>query len=266
MRLLYLSIAIVLGLLFLSAPAFATGSPFSVSGQVLDRYGDPVQGAHVTLIDNSFKVIGEKLTNDAGVYDFLNVVSDSGTVTLRVNFTKDGISYTVPAYYTRWYPANGIQLIPTNETQFPDYPMPVYGYIYGAIQTDTSLSGQFINGVVYLTGTDDNVTYYLFADRTDGKASFEFYVPPGNYTLYAQHRENGVVYESAHKLVTVSGNSDISQASATSIILPLNNPTTDPDPQDLPEHQSNNVSGTVLTADGKPLPGLTVELLQQTDN
>ena len=268
MRLLYLFIGIVLGVLLLSAPAFATGSPFSVSGQVIDRYGNPVQGANVTLLDNSYQAIGEKTTYDDGAYDFVNVVSNTDTVTVRVNFTNDGKIYTVPSYYTRWYAANGIQTIPANEAQFPDYPAPVFGYVYGAIQTDMSQNGRFIDGVVYLASTDENVIYYQFADRTDGKASFEFYVPPGIYALYAQHRENGLVYESTHQKVTVGRNTDITDPGLlpTPIVVSLNSPASNPDPKYLPEHRSNKVSGTVLNSASMPMQDLKVTLFQRSDN
>jgi protocatechuate 3,4-dioxygenase beta subunit len=244
----------------------ASGSPFSLSGQVIDRYGNPVQGANVTLIDFNYKIIGIMRTTENGNYDFINVLSDADTVTVRVNLTKDGKTYDIPSYYTRWYPSKGMQFVNSSETKFPAYPPLTYGYVYGAIQTDTSQNGRYIDGVVYLMSLDSNVKYYEFAERTDGKGSYIFYASPGSYMLYAQHRENGVVYESARKHVTIQPNNDVSEVLETRILLPLDAPSSSPDPTALPSHHENRVSGTVTEKGGKPLAGVTVALYQAADN
>jgi protocatechuate 3,4-dioxygenase beta subunit len=262
-----LLISIILLSLTAVTGAQASGTPFSISGQIVDRYGNPLSGADVTLIDNNYKAIGSKKTNENGNYDFVNVVADTDTCTVRVSYTDpDGKKYDMPTYYVLWYPTKGMQFIPSKQTLIPNYPQPTYGYLYGAIQTDMSTNGKFINGIVYLVSLDNDVKYYEFADRTDGKGSFAFYVPPGPYMLYAQHWENGVAYESSHKQVTVGRNADIAEVLETRIILPLNNPTNDPDPAIAPEHQNNRVNGTVLTKDGKPVSGATVTLLEKSDN
>ncbi len=245
------------------------GTAFSVSGQVVDRYGNPLSGADVTLIDNNYMTISSKKTLDDGAFDFVNVVASTGTCTVEVSYTdSDGTVHNMPQYYVRWYPTKGIQLIPSSETMIPDYPLPSFGYVWGAIGTSAGTGGNFINGIVYLSSLDSGVTYYLFADRTDGKGSYYFYVPPGPYTLYAQHWENGVVYESTPKQVTVGRNTDPTDPGLlpTQIILPLNTPATDPNPQVMPVPNENLVNGTVMTKDGKPWPGATVTLLEQSDN
>jgi protocatechuate 3,4-dioxygenase beta subunit len=268
MRLYNIGIYTALAAVLLSfAPAaVASGSPFSVSGQVVDRYGNPVQGANVTLLDFNHNIIGIVHTNGNGNYDFINVLADTDTVTVRVNLTKNGKAYEIPSYYTRWYPARGMQFINSSETTFPGYPQPTFGYVYGAIQTDMSTSGKFINGIVFLESLDNGVKYYEFAERTDGKGSFTFYAPPGPYVLYAQHLENGVVYESARKQVTIQPNSEVTEVLETRIVLPLNAPSSDPDPAAAPSHQENRIHGTVTANDGKPLAGATVALYQEADN
>ncbi|BAI63025.1 hypothetical protein MCP_2953 [Methanocella paludicola SANAE] len=264
MRLYYLLIFAVV-VLFVS-PASAAGTPFSLSGQVLDRYGGPLQGACVTLIDNAHKTISINYTNENGNYDFVNVVSDTDTVSVRVNLTRGGKTYEIPSYYTRWYPSKGIQCINSNETSFSNYPEPVYGYIYGAIQAGAGNAASFIPGIVYLADPDSGIRYYQFADRTDGKASYTFYAPAGSYILYAQHRENGVVYESARKAVNVTPNAAVTEVLDTRIILPLTSPSSSPDPAEAPAHHENRVIGIVLTKDSQPLPGVTVALYQRSDN
>lgn len=245
----------------------ASGTAFSISGQVIDRYGDPISGAIVTLIDNNYKTIATKTTTVNGNFDFINVVADTETCTVRVTYTdSDGTKYDMPSYYVKWYPTKSIQYIPSTETQIPNYPQPEYGYIYGAIQTSSDNSANFITGIVYLVSLDNDVKYYEFAEVTSGQGSYTFYVPAGTYWLYAQHWETGVVYESTHKQVTVSRNADIKNVLETRIILPLNSPSNSPDPSSMPGHYTNTVSGTVLTKDGKAVEGATVTLLQRADN
>lgn len=172
-------------------PAFAAGEPFTISGQVIDAVGYPVAGANVSLIDNNYKVIGVRTTNDEGNYDFVNVISDTDTVTVRVSLGKNGKTYKVPSYYTRWYPSRGILYINKGETQFADYPEPTEGYVYGAIKSNMSPNALFLTGEVYLTSVSAGTEYHEFANSTDGKGSFYFHVPPGDYDIYAIHDENG---------------------------------------------------------------------------
>lgn len=247
--------------------AYASGTPFSVSGKVVDRYGNPIPGADVTLIDNNYKTIKTVKTTDTGNYDFINVVADTDTCTARISYTDGtGTTYTIPSYYVRWYPTKQMQFIPQVETTLSTYPPPVNGYIYGAIQTDQSTSGRFINGIVYLESLDNGVKYWEVADRTDGKGSYQFYAPAGPYMLYAQHYDNGVVYQSPLKQVTIKPNANVGEVLETRIILPLNNPENNPDPAVMPVHQDNKVKGTVITKDGKPWQGATVTLLERADN
>lgn len=44
---------------------------------------------------------------------------------------------------------------------------PVYGYLYGAIQTGEGNIANIIQGIVFLASPDGSIKYYEFADRTD---------------------------------------------------------------------------------------------------
>ena len=267
MRLYYMAIgmAIVTLVFVFMGHASAQTSTFSVSGEVTDANGNPVPGAIVTLIDSNFNVLGTKTTGDDGTYNFLNVVSNTGTVKVEVNITKDGVTYAVPSYYTNWVNAEGIQIIPSSQTQISDYPPPVYGYVWGAIETPDN---QFIDGVVYLVNIDNDNTYYEFANNTDGKASFSFYVPPGNYWLYAQHYQYGAIYESDHQQITVTPNSNPNDAGVSpyQITLSLSSPTSDPNPGVIESPHINVVSGNVSYPNGNPAANVAVTLYERSDN
>lgn len=264
---------LLIGIILLSLTAVigahASGTPYSVSGTVIDRYGNPIPGADVTLVDYTGNTIKSMKTDSNGNFVFVNVVAETNTSRVQVSYTdSDGTTYTMPSYYCHWYPTKGMIMIPSADTQIPTYPPPNYGYLYGAIQTDsTSTNARFIDGIVYLVSLDNDAKYYEFAENTNGKSgSFSFYVPPGQYVLYAQHWENGVVYESAHKQVSVGRNADITDVLETRIILPLNTPSSDPDPSEIPAHNSNKINGSVLTKDGKGVSGATVTLWETADN
>ena len=206
MRPFYIVICIVLGAaLFLSmSPALAAGSNFSISGQVVDALGNPVQGADVTLIDYNYHILGINTTNQDGDYDFVNVVSDVDTVTVRVNLTRDGVTYEIPAYYTLWYQSKGIQYINSSQTQFPNYPPPTAGYAWGAITLGNGSNASYVDGDVYLISVDTGQLYQQYADVTDGKESFSFNVPVGAYDIYAVHEEYGLKSASPTQRIMVN--------------------------------------------------------------
>jgi hypothetical protein len=158
----------------------------------------------VTLIDYDYHVLGIKTTNQDGNYDFNNVVTDSDTVTVRVNLTRDGVTYEIPAYYTLWYPSKGMLFINSRQTQFPDYPPPTTGYAWGAITLGNGSNRRFVDGDVYLTSADSGQVYQQKASGADdGKESFSFNVPAGAYDIYAVHEEYGLKSASPTRRIEV---------------------------------------------------------------
>ena len=114
--------------------------------------------------------------------------------------------------------------------------------------------------------TDGVVTYYKQASKTLGTSGYFFYLKPGTYTIYAQHEENGMIYESQRKQITVTNNF-LTDVAPTIIVCPLNTPASNPDPATLPSGAHyNKVNGTLETKDGKPYVGATVTLYEQSDN
>ena len=172
--------------------ATVQGTPFSISGEVIDANGNPVPGALVTLLDNTHNVLGERTTGQNGTYDFLNVLSDTTTVTVMVNFTKDGVIYTDPSdYIIHSYPARGSQTIPGNATQIPDYPPPAFSpthtfSVYGHVKysNGTSIRGATVGllesyNKVMMTMTTPAVQSTV----TDNNGNFQFTNVTTNYSI-----------------------------------------------------------------------------------
>ncbi len=260
-----LLICVILLSLFAVSNAYADGTPFSAMGQVTDRYGNGVPGATVTLVDNNYKTVGKTKTDANGNFEFGSVSVETNLVKVLTTYQDDsGKTYTIPPEWSNWFTASGNVFVNGTYTKFPDYPPPSYGYVTGAIQTGTSSGDRTLDGVVYVT--DGEVTYYKQASKTQGSSGFTFYLKPGTYTIYAQHEENNMIYESQRKQITVVGNFP-DQVTPTIIVCPLNTPANSPDPPTLAtSNHYNKVNGTVETKDGKPYEGATVTLYQQSDN
>lgn len=260
-----LLICVILFSLFAVTNASADGTPFSALGQVTDRYGNGVAGATVTMVDNNYKQVAKTKTDANGNFEFVSVSVETGTVKVLVSYTDDsGQVYQTLGEYSRWFNSIGQQFVNTTDTQLMTYPPPSYGYVSGAIQTGTGSGDRTLDGVVYVT--DGEVTYYKQSSKTLGTSGFLFYLKPGTYTIYAQHEENGMIYESQRKQITVAGNF-LTDVTPTIIVCPLNTPASNPDPATLPTSDHyNKVNGTVETKDGKPYAGATVTLYEQSDN
>lgn len=98
----------------------AASGPFSVSGIVTDAGGNPVPGASVSLVNSYQKTEKTTTTNATGYFDFTNVRSDTGTVTIKVSYSDGTNNYTNPEPY-KWYNAEGAQTISQEDTQLKGY-------------------------------------------------------------------------------------------------------------------------------------------------
>jgi hypothetical protein len=100
------------------------GEYFSISGTVTDANWNPIQGALVTLFDNDFNRITTQDTNQNGSFYFQNMEVKTYLCTVRVSYTEGGTVHDIPGYYIKHYPANGVQLIASEETHYDDYYLP----------------------------------------------------------------------------------------------------------------------------------------------
>ena len=214
------------------------------------------------MVDNNYKQVAKTKSDANGNFEFVSISVETSTVKVLTTYTDDsGKTYTVPPEWSNWFNAAGSIQVNSTYTKFSDYPPPSYGYVVGTIQTGTGSGALTLDGVVYVT--DGEVTYYEQSSKTSG---YSFYLKPGTYTIYAQHEDNGMIYESQRKQITVVGNF-LSQVSQNIIVCPINTPASNPDPATLPTSDHyNKVNGTVETKDGKPYAGATVTLYQQSDN
>jgi hypothetical protein len=100
------------------------GDYFSISGTVTDANWSPIQGALVTLYDNDFNPITTQDTNEYGHFYFQNVAVKTYLCTVRVSYTESGAVHSIPGYYIKHYPANGIQSVAPEETHYDNYYLP----------------------------------------------------------------------------------------------------------------------------------------------
>jgi hypothetical protein len=121
-----------------------------------------------------------------------------------------------------------------------------------------------LDGVVYVN--QGEVTYYKLVTNASGSYGYIFYLPAGAYTVYAQHMENGSIYESDHLKITVTG-FPYTRVAPMNLVCSLQSPASEPKPSVMPDtDQYNTISGTVETKDGKPCEGATVSLYQASDD
>lgn len=244
--------------------ASASSNTFSAMGKVTDRHGNPVEGATVTLIDGNWKELDTATTDANGNFDFQNEVTNSDTCRVTVRFVdENNIEYTAKS---SWVEATSIQTFSEKELRLVDYPPPEYGYIWGYIQTSKD-GGEKLSGVVYAVSVSGDQKYYTFADLASGTGQYMFYIRKGSYYVYAQHQaDDGSIYESRRIQVDVAGSTTPNGVDPTLIVLPLTSPSINPDPSTLPTQHYNTIKGYVRTKDGKPYPGASVSLWQQTDD
>lgn len=248
--------------------AHAASLPFSATGQVLDRNGEPVPGATVTLWDDAYKVIGTATTDASGNFSFTSVkASDSSSCKVTISFTDGGKVYKTDFQDMIWYPLDsGIVKFDTKYTTLTSYPTPEYGYIWGVMQADGANQRALGNGVVYVSTGDR--TYYTFTDNTRNKGTFIVRAPVRHYRLWGQYLENGLIFQSGIIVdLDVAGSTNYLDVNSITVTIPLSAAAQNPLPANTPTRdQQNTVSGYVTYNDGRGVPDQPVKLYQAKDS
>lgn len=109
----------------LASPSLAGSTIInSISGQVTDSNGTPVQGATVSLVDASYLEIARTTSDTDGNFMFRNADDrDTGYVKVIVSYVKDGKAYNLTKTPATWYVANPSSIkISADETSLASYP------------------------------------------------------------------------------------------------------------------------------------------------
>jgi hypothetical protein len=205
-------------------PALSLASPITVTGTVTDANGEPVQGANVTLLDDSFNTLGVTTTDTNGNFKFLNEeTSGSSLVKPSVTYVRDGHNYSTRLENIQWYDASqGLLKLPVTATRLYDYPPSDYGYAWGVVM-DSKTNGKALDATVYLT--NGSVTLTTETDDTGVAGSFRIRTLPGTYEIFAVHRSGNYSLVSNRTTITIVPTREIFDAPPITIIADQRIPT-----------------------------------------
>ena len=98
-----LKITAMIALTLAVMPAMSLAETITVTGTVTDANGDPVAGAKVTLMDDSFNTLAATTTDANGNFQFLNAsMYGSGLVKALVTYVHDGHNYSTRLENVNW--------------------------------------------------------------------------------------------------------------------------------------------------------------------
>jgi hypothetical protein len=210
-------VAALFVLVLMMAPAVATTDRLTALGKVTDWNGNPVQGADVTLIDDSFRTLGATTTDALGDFRFIDVnLSDSSYVKARVSYVHTGQTYTVSLENVRWNDASGGLInIDLKDTRLYNYPPGDQGYVWGVV-LDSLVNGKVMDSTVYLKG---NTRMFSVDTSAAGMGSFQLHVPTGDYEIYAVHGQGRDRLVSNHTMIHVYPSYELLQSAPIDLIV-----------------------------------------------
>ena len=222
-----------------------------LAGQVVDRNGMPLANATVGVRDYTGLTINTTMSSANGsfIFDYIPITGFDGRDTFQLYATYN-VSNNSYYDYTEYFWVYKNQVVVQNITLYY-YPPSGYGWITGRLVNMNNVS-QYLQGAVFL-----NNGMYAFVS-SDPADHFQFYLPVGSYTLYAEHDENGKTYMSGTTTVQVSSDN------VNTAIIPVSLMNNTPVYYPLPPVGDNIVSGTVLQNNSQPLYGATMDLCRVT--
>lgn len=168
---------------------YSPDNNFTASGKVTDLQGNPVQGANVMLIDNSFRTLGTTTTDANGNFRFaVENPGNSDVVKAQVSYVHAGQTYNTSFGNVRWYDTstNIVNIDPT-DTRLYNYPPGDHGYVWGVV-LDKITNGKAMDSMVYLKNNTETLSTNT---SVSGNGGFRFEVTPGCYVIYAVHDSDG---------------------------------------------------------------------------
>jgi hypothetical protein len=195
-------------------PALSLAETIIVMGTVTDVNGDPVSGANVTLIDDSFKTLGVVKTDTNGNFRFYNVSTyGSSIVKALVTYVHDGQNFSTKPENARWVDVSqGLVNFPAEETRLYGYPLSDHGYVWGTVIESLS-SGRALGATVYLDGNGVHRSV-----QTGSYGAFEIEVPPGEYRIYAVQDADSNRLFSNRTTITVQASNNMLESAPITLI------------------------------------------------
>lgn len=230
-----------------SPVSLADGSYGAVTGRVLDNTGMPLANASVDIVDYSGKNVGNAVTAENGTFVLNNIpiVGADGRNTFRVSakYEYGGKTYTDKTIFF-WVYKNQVV---NQDVIIYYFPPSGQGWITGKVVNADNFN-TYLSATVYV----NNGLYDFVTDTTGSK--FQFNMPAGDYTIWAEHIENGKMYVSDNYTVHV----DTDDTHTISILISLRNNASTVRPPPLPG--VNTIRGQITQLNGMPLSDATIDL------
>lgn len=219
----------------------------AVTGRVLDRNNVPLCRATLQLQNYAGEVMGSAVSASDGTFT-INKVPITGfdgrnTFRLIATYNVSDKSYTDKTEFF-WIYKN--QVI-THDIQIYYYPPSNYGWLTGKVVNANNYN-QYLSATVYI---NNGMYYFVSSDVCD---HWQFYLPAGDYQVWAEHNENGRTYSSGKSDVHVRSDDTFTAVLTVSL---AGNGTTLHAP---PAAGTNVVHGNIKQKNNAPLYGATVEL------
>lgn len=226
------------------ADSVSTGS---VTGLVLDRYNNPLANATVGLQNYVGEYVGSNVSASDGAFtiDGVPITGSDGRNTFRLvaRYNMSNKSYSDKTEFFWLY----MNQVVTHDVQIYYYPPSNYGWLTGKV-VSASDHRQNLASTVYLS----NGMYYFVSSNTSDQ--WQFYLPAGDYQVWAEHNVNNSTYSSGKSAVHVKGDDTFTAILTVSL---AGNGTTLHAP---PASGVNVVHGIIRQKNDAPLYGATVEL------
>ncbi|HTX43890.1 MAG TPA: PEGA domain-containing protein [Methanocella sp.] len=223
----------------------------AVKGKVIDRNGNPLGNATVEVQNYVGDVIATITSASDGTFTYSNVpiTGFDGRNTFRLVATY-GVNNKTYTDKTEFFWVYKNQVIEHN-VQIYYYPPSNQGWLTGKVVNLNNLN-QYLSATIYLS---NGMYYFVTSEPGD---HFQFYLPEGDYQVWAEHNENGRTY--------ASGKSDVHVRSddTTSAVLTVSLAGNGTAYHAPPAAGINVVHGSIVQKNNAPLYGAQVELCRLT--
>jgi hypothetical protein len=223
----------------------------AVTGKVLDKNGSPLGNATVDIRDWSGLVIGSALSAPDGTYTFDRIpitgFDGRNTFSLMARYNVSDKTYSDKTIFFWIYKNQVVQ----HDVVIYYYPPSGHGWLTGKAVSVNNFN-QYLSATIYL---NNGMYYFVTSEPGD---HFQFYLPEGDYQVWAEHNENGRTYSSGKSDVHVS--SDDTKTAVLTISLAGNGT----DYHVPPATGVNVVHGSIKQKNNAPLYGAQIELCRLT--